>query len=110
MLINESMIPTLLIVLSFSLKIKNPKVNEIATIARLLMPKTIELSSPLWCNAFMKKYNDPKFAAPKTMPVRIVLELKLTLTLGVKIGKSNDAKNDVANNTVEKNVTSFDGT
>jgi hypothetical protein len=72
MLINESIIPTIFIVLSFSLNIKNPKVNEIATIARLLIPKTMELSSLLWCKAFMKKYNDPKLAAPKIMPATIV--------------------------------------
>ncbi|MCF8363510.1 MAG: hypothetical protein K9G70_12900 [Prolixibacteraceae bacterium] len=59
--------PTQFNLLSFSLNITNPKTKEKLTIARLFIPKTSELSIPLWLSAFITKNKDPQFATPKTI-------------------------------------------
>ncbi len=69
----ERKIPTQLIGFSCSLKIRKAMSIERLIILTLLMPKTIELSSPELFNAKIIKYIEPKLAVPSRIPLNIVL-------------------------------------
>ena len=103
MAINARIIPAKLIFESFSLKTREPISIENRTMQILLRPNIIELSIWLLFKALIKKYNEPKFEIPRTVPPRssaivILLDIDFGFSIMNSRPKMRAVKNTIAEN------------